>query len=64
MRSGFTVNKLETCQRQKMDDNSRQSSTVIAIYVGIEPIGGRAAERCWPARSERGLTQGIGLSRK
>ena len=27
MRSGFTVNKLETCQRQKMDDNSRQSST-------------------------------------
>ena len=34
MRSVFTVNKLETCQRQKMDDNSWQSSTVIAIYVG------------------------------
>ena len=33
-------------ERQKNDDKPRQSRTLITIYVGIEPIGGRAAELC------------------
>ena len=47
----------EMCQRLKKDDNSGQSSTLVTIYVGIEPIGGRAAELCCLARCETGLAQ-------
>jgi hypothetical protein len=59
-----TANRLEMCQRQKNDDNSRQSGTLVTIYVDREPIGSRVAVRCRLTRSEVGLAQGIGLIRK
>ena len=48
---------VEMHERQKNDDKPRQSRTLITIYVGIEPIGGRAAELCCLARCKTGLAQ-------
>jgi hypothetical protein len=48
---------VEMCQKQKNDDKPQQSSTLITIYVSIEPIGGRAAALCCLARCEAGLAQ-------
>jgi hypothetical protein len=53
---------VEMCQKRKNDDKPRQSSTLITIYVGIEPISGRAAELCCLARCETGLAQRMCLS--
>jgi len=54
----------EMRQMQKNDDKPRQSSTLITINEGIEPIGGLAAGLRCLARCETGLAQRMCLSRK
>ncbi len=49
---------------RKNDDKPQQSSTLITIYAGIEPVGGRAAERGCLSPREIGLVQVVRLCRK
>jgi len=51
-------------QKRKNDDKLRHSSTLITIYMGIEPIGDRAAELRCLARCETGRAQRMCLSRE
>ena len=54
----------EMCQRLKKDDHSQQTRTLVPIYIGIKPIGGRIAKIYCPAWSRIALTQGMRLIRK
>jgi len=54
----------EMCQKQKYDDKPPQSSTLITIDIGIEPIGGRAAGLRCLARYATGRAQRMYLSRE
>jgi hypothetical protein len=51
-------------QKRKNDDKLRHSSTLITIYVGIEPIDDRAAELRCLARCETGRAQPMCLIRE
>jgi hypothetical protein len=54
----------EMYQKLKNDEKLQQLGTLMRIYVGIEPIGGRAGALRYLARSGIGSAQRMCLSRK
>ena len=55
---------VEIYQMQKNNDKLRESSTLMTIYIGSEPIGGQAADLRCSAGCEIGMAQRMCLSMK